>query len=179
MLHMEQKDYKMEVLNVLVKRKSHGREIAKLVGTNHMKVMRKLSELQRENVVDCEIEGKNKVYFLKESEEAKQYLYVAEHYKLIRAINSYPILRKVVEKIGKCDVGLAVLSGPYAKGIANSKSDIDVFLETEDKALKKELEDSFSKLSVKIGRLDEGELANEIKENHVILKGVEEYYEKF
>ena len=41
---MEQKDYTLEIVNELLKGKSHIREIAKKLNTNHMKILRKIKE---------------------------------------------------------------------------------------------------------------------------------------
>jgi predicted nucleotidyltransferase len=76
-------------------------------------------------------------------------------------------------------IGLAVLFGSYARGKANKNSDIDIFIETKDRKLKQELELLNSRLSVKIGEYDRSSpLIKEIEKNHVILKGVEPFYEK-
>ena len=55
MLHMEHKDYKvdykLEIVNELLKGPNHVRGIAKSLATNHMNISRKVKELSRENVV--------------------------------------------------------------------------------------------------------------------------------
>ena len=91
---MEQKDYTLEIVNELLKGKSHIREIAKKLNTNHMKILRKIKELSKENVVDYEVEGKNKTYFLKRSTEAKAYIFMVENYKLVQIIKKYKKLLK-------------------------------------------------------------------------------------
>ena len=42
---MEQKNYKLEIINVLLKGNSHVREIAKKLNINHMMIVRKIKEL--------------------------------------------------------------------------------------------------------------------------------------
>ena len=79
MLHMEQKDYKMEIVNELLSNENHIRGIAKKLNTNHMTVARKIRELAKENVVDYKTEGKNKKYFLKKTIEARNYIFSAEN----------------------------------------------------------------------------------------------------
>jgi len=71
MLHMEQKDYKLEIMNELLKGENHVRGIAKKLNINHMTIARKIKELEKENVADYREEGKNKRYFLKKTIEAK------------------------------------------------------------------------------------------------------------
>jgi len=180
MLHMEQKDYKLEIINLLLKEKSHAREIAKKLNINHMTINRKLRELSKENVLDFKQEGKNKAYFLKKSVEAKNYIYITEQYLLLKTLEKYPNLRNIIEKIQKNKkIKLAILFGSYAKKIAKKESDIDIFIEIKDKNIKKELQLISSRLSIKLGDYNkENNLIKEIEKNHVIIKGIEEYYEK-
>lgn len=180
MFHMEQKDYKLEIVNELLKNENHIRGIAKKLDINHMNIARKIRGLIRENVVDYREEGKNKTFFLKKTIEARACVFSAENYRLIRLLGKYSNLRGIIEKIQrKGKIKLAVIFGSYAKGIAKPDSDIDIYIETMDKDLKKDVEIIDTRLSVKIGRYDKSSLLiKEIEKNHVIIKGVEQYYEK-
>ena len=180
MLHMEQKDYKLEIVNELIKNKSHIRGLAKTLKTNHMNIVRKIKELSKENVVDYKREGKNKTYFLKKTIEARNYILTSEIYELNKLLWKYPHLRGVIEKIQQDRrINMAILFGSYAKGIAKKDSDIDIYIETENRKIKEELSIIDSKLSIKIGKFDTSSLLiREIVKNHVILKGIEEYYAK-
>lgn len=184
MLHMEQnnyiRDYRYEIIDILLNGNSHARAIAKRLDVNHMIIVRKLKELLEENVVDYRVEGKNKSYFLKKGIEAKTYILKTEHYKFLKILKKYPILIHIFEKIkNNKKIKLAVLFGSYAKKSAGKKSDIDIYIETMDKAFEKEIESINSKLSVKIGEFDlDSFLVKEIIKNHVIIKGVEEFYER-
>lgn len=180
LFHMERKSYKLEIVNYLLREESHIRKIAEKLNTNHMMVVRKVKELQKENILDFVREGKNKRFFLKKTIEAKNYAFITENYKLIKIIQKYPELRTLIEKIQKNNkVKLAILFGSYAKGIAKKDSDIDIFIETNNLNIKKKLQLINSKLSIKIGRYNkENRLIKEIEKNHVIIKGVELFYEK-
>lgn len=169
-----------EIVLLLSGNNLHTRALAKELNTNHVTVINKLESLMEENVVDFKQEGKNKVYFLKKSVEARNYVIMAELYKLNKVIKIYPTLRKIIEAIKRhSKIKLAILFGSYAKGIAKRDSDIDIFIETRDRNLKKELQLLNSKLSVKIGNYNRTNLLiREIEKNHVIIKGVEMYYEK-
>lgn len=177
---MERKDYKLEIINDLLGNKHHVRALAKKVHTNHTTVLRKLKELYSENVVDYVREGKNKVYFLKKTSEAKTYIFMTENYRQKKLLEKYPNLRKIIEKIqGNNKIKLAVIFGSYAKFSSNENSDIDVYIETEDKTTKSETEKIHSKINVKIGKYDRKNLLiKEIEKNHVIIKGVELFYER-
>lgn len=178
-LHMEQ-NLSYDIIAALLSQGGHARALAKRLGTNHMTVARKLKELVNENVLDFRVAGKNKVYFLKKTLEARNYALMSELHGLNQTLKRYPRLRNVVEHLQKDPrVNLAVLFGSYAKGTAEEGSDVDVFVETEDRSLKRELELLDSKLSVKIGPYDASNpLMKEIEKSHVILKGVELYYER-
>lgn len=169
-----------EIVLLLSGNNLHTRALAKELNTNHVTVINKLESLMEENVVDFKQEGKNKVYFFKKSVEARNYVIMAELYKLNKVIRIYPALRKIIEAIKRhSKIKLAILFGSYAKGIARRDSDIDIFIETRDRNLKKELQLLNSKLSVKIGNYNRANLLiREIEKNHVIIKGVELYYEK-
>ena len=180
-LHMEQKDYKLEIIDSLIGKSWHVRGLAKQLGVNHMLLFRKFRELYNENVFDYKKEWKNKVYFLKKTIEARAYLFMTENYKLIQLLRKYPNLRKIIEEIqSNLKIKLAVLFGSYAKDLAKKDSDVDIYIETTDKKIKEEIERLSSKVNIKVGKYDKGNLLiKEIEKNHVIIKGVEIFYEKF
>jgi len=180
LLHMAQKDYKLEIVLDLLKWSSHLRGMASHLSINHMMIARRIKELIKENVVDFRAEGKNKVFFLKKTIEAKNYVFSAESYALNRLLGKYPALRQIVENI-QADhrIKLAVLFGSYAKGTATEESDIDIYIDTNDHKIKECLSLLNSKLSVKIGKYNKSSLLiKEIEKNKVIIKGMEVYYEK-
>lgn len=176
---MEQKSYKLEIVEGLLKQRNHVRGLAKVLKINHMMVSRKMRELLKENVVDYVQEGKNKVYHLKKTEEARVYALMAEDYKLLKLLKGYPHLRKIIQGIqANKKVGLAVLFGSYAKGLAKKDSDIDIYVETAERGIKQSIGLLDSKLSVKIGKYDKTSLLiKELEKDHVIIKGAERYYE--
>lgn len=174
------KDYRFEIIDILLKERMHVRGIAKKLGINHMLISRKMQELFNESVVDFRQEGKNKVFFIKKTQEARNYVLITEQYKIIKVLSNYPLLRHIIEKIQKDKrIKLAILFGSYAKGLADKKSDVDIFVESNNRNLKKELGLFDSKLNLKIGKYDKSNnLIKEIEKNHVIIKGIDKYYEK-
>ncbi|MCX6709291.1 MAG: nucleotidyltransferase domain-containing protein [Candidatus Woesearchaeota archaeon] len=177
---MSQNNYNIRIVEALLKSENHIRGLAKLLGTNQTTIARKTQELYKENAVDFKQEGKNKVAFLKKTLEARQYAYVVETLKLLELLKKYPQLRRIIQEIKKNGkIGLVVLFGSYAKGTAGKESDIDIYIDTTDNKLKNEVELIDSKISAKIGRYDKDSLLiKEIEKNHVIIKGIETYYEK-
>jgi predicted nucleotidyltransferase len=173
---MEQISY--NILSIISKEEGYARDIAKRLKINHMAVQRKLRFFQKQNVVDFKQVGKCNVYFLKKSLEAYEYIKLMEHYKLLFYLNKHPRLRKIVEKLNELKLELVLLFGSYAKNYETTKSDIDIYVRTKDKSVKKILEDLDSKISVKFSDFDtENLLIKEIINDHVILKGVDKYYE--
>ena len=177
---MSQINYNVKIMEMLLKRENHVRGLAKELHTNQTTVARKLQELYEENVVDFNMEGRNKVFYVKKSMEAKQAAYLVEVQRLQEAIKKYPLLSLLVERVRRNpDIHLAIIFGSYAKGTAHKKSDIDLYVETNDMKLKSAIELLDSKLSVQIGRFDtKSLLIREIEKNHLIVKGIEEYTEK-
>lgn len=176
---MSQK-YNFLIVLELLKAPSHIRALAKKLQTNQMTISRKIKELEQNNVVDYRQEGRNNVYFIKKTVEAQEYVLISEHFKLVQVLQQYPRLRKVIQKL-KADskIRLALLFGSYASGLAHKDSDIDVYIETTDKNLKKEIEQIETKIRVKMGKYDPNSiLIKEIVKNHVVVKGCEAYYEK-
>ncbi|MCC7574671.1 nucleotidyltransferase domain-containing protein [Candidatus Woesearchaeota archaeon] len=168
-----------EIVLELIKKNNHIRGLAKALNTNQTTIARKMQELEQQNLVDYVYEGKNKVYFLKNNLETKEYKKIIEHYKLLEIIKKQPRLRKIVEKIkSNPDIKLAILFGSYAKHTQQESSDIDIYVETKNKQIKKEIELQDSKINVKTGDFNkESLLTKEIIKNHIILKGVDRYYE--
>ena len=67
MVHMVQNktNLKLEVILVLLKANAHIRGIARTLNESHSTILRKINELLKENVLDYNKEGKNKVFFIK------------------------------------------------------------------------------------------------------------------
>ena len=177
---MYHKCYDSEIILALLKAPNHIRSLAKDLDTNPMNVQRKLIDLLERNIVDFRPDGKNKTFFLKKTAEARMNVYAAEQYKLIHRIHQYPQLRQIIEKIqNDSRVELAIIFGSYAKAIPKKDSDIDIYIETKNQSIKKELSLIDSKLSIKIGEYDpDNLLIKEIEKNHIIMKGVEKFYGK-
>ena len=169
-----------EIILFLLRGESHVRGMAKQLERSHSTVLRRLNDLLKENVLDCRMEGKNKIFFIKRSLQAKTYIFNAEHYKLMKLIKKYPEFSVIGEDILKrCDEKIVIIFGSYAKFTAKRDSDIDIFVETDNKKRKDELESIHSRINVKIGDFNlNSPLIKEMIKNHVILRGVDDFYEK-
>ncbi|MBI4015255.1 MAG: nucleotidyltransferase domain-containing protein [Candidatus Aenigmarchaeota archaeon] len=179
---MYQKWYNMEyeIILRLIGGRMHLRGIAKELKVSHSTVERKLNNLVKCCVLDYKKEGKNKVFYLKKNLEAQTYVFNAERYNLIKLVKLYPELGIIIEGLLKeCQENLIILFGSYAKFAAKNESDIDIYVETKNKKVKDSIEFTNSKIKVKIGDFDlDSNLIKEIIKNHIILRGVEDFYGK-
>jgi len=169
-----------EIILLLLKGENHLRGIARQLNESHTTVLRKLSGLVKENVLDYKIEGRNKVFFMRRNLQARNYVFNAERYKLLKLLKKYPESSVIIEDIlKKCEERLVILFGSYAKFTAKKDSDIDLYVEARSWKIKEEIESIHSRIKVKVGDFNtSSQLIKEIIKNHIILRGVEEFYEK-
>ncbi len=169
-----------EIMLLLLRGDNHLRGIAKQLNESHSTILRKLNILVKENVLDFKKEGRNKVFFIKNNLQAKNYVFNAERHKLIKLLKKYPELGIIVDELLKrSKEDMVILFGSYAKFLAKPDSDIDIYVDTRSRKCKEELEALHSKVKVKIGDFNpDSQLIKEIIKNHIILKGVEGFYEK-
>ena len=170
----------LNIIELLLRKETHVRGIARNLNESHSTILRKLNSLKKENVIDSRKEGKNKVFFLKENIITKNYILEAELNKLIKLLRKHPELGIIFEEIlKKIDEKLIILFGSYAKGLAKKDSDIDIYIETKSRKIKRSVEEIHSKINVKIGSFDiRSPLIKEIIKNHIIIRGAEVFYEK-
>jgi len=175
MIHMVQNRDSMEIILLLLKGELHLRGIAKNLNMSHSTISRRLNELLDENVLDFRTKGRNKTFSIRKTLQAKNHVYNAERYKLEKLLKLYPEMEIIIEDIlANHKERLIILFGSYAKFSAKKSSDIDIYIETNKKP-----ETTNSKISMKTGSFNlTSVLIKEIIKNHVILRGVEDFYEK-
>jgi predicted nucleotidyltransferase len=174
-------NYVYEVLLLLLKKESHGRELSKELKTSLSRIQSILNELREYNVLDYKEVGKNHIYFIKKNLISKVYILNAENYKFVRLLNKYAVLEPLFQEIiEKYPSRMIILFGSYAKFISKKDSDIDIYINTSDKKIKDELSKINNDLSIQIREFNKEDLLiKEIIKNHVIIQGGEEFYEKF
>ena len=169
------------VIDELIRqKKAHLRKLSVALGIPLTTVRRITDKLLKDNVLDYHQDGKNKTMFLKNNLYSRLKMYAMEHAKALALLQNYPELSILGERIlGTADASMIVLFGSYAKFAASKESDIDIYIETDSRETKKKVKALYSKLSVKIGQFDlRNNLVKEIIKDHVILRGVERFYEK-
>jgi len=169
----------LDIIELLLRGDTHVRGIAKKLEEPHSTILRKLNNLKKENVIDFRREGKNKIFFLKKNLVSKTYILQAELHKTTTLLRKNPELSIMFEEIlKKTDEKLIMLFGSYAKGLAKKDSDIDIYIETKNRSVKATIEGVHSKINVKIGTFDiNSPLIKEIIKDHVMLRGVEVFYD--
>jgi len=170
----------LEIILLLLRSENHLRGMARQLNESHSTVLRKLNKLVEEGILDYRIAGRNKIFFIKKNLQARNYVFNAERYKLIKLVKQYPELGVIIEELfKKTSEKFVVLFGSYSKFTAKKDSDIDLYIETRNRKIKEEMESVHSKIKAKIGDFDlNSSLIKEIIKNHVILRGVEDFYEK-
>jgi len=182
MKHMVQNrnNLELEIILALLKGSYHLRELSRKLKIPHATLLRKLNELVGENILDYKTEGKNKIFFVKNSLSTKNQIYSAEIYKLSKLIKKHSELEVIFEEIKKVfPKGMIILFGSYAKSNEKKESDIDVYMESSNNKLRDKIKEINSKINPKFGKFDKNSLLiKEIIKNHIIIRGVEEFYEK-
>jgi len=173
-------NYQSEVLLALLKKEMHGRELAKHLDTSLTRIQSILRELRDNNVLDYNVQGKNHIYFMKRNLTAKAFILNAENYKLAKLLSKYPLLEPLfMEAVESCPGRLILLFGSYAKFIPKENSDIDLYIDSNDKNVKEKISRINNRISVKIGVFSrEDLLIQEMIENHIVISGGEIFYEK-
>jgi len=104
------------------------REVHKLMGVSPRTAQIILEDLESKGVIESETKGKIKIYRIKKSEIAREYLILTEQYKKIVILSSYRLIREIVEKVLPHIHGIALIFGSYAKYKAKKDSDLDILV---------------------------------------------------
>ncbi len=169
-----------EVILSLLENENHLRGLSRRIKMPSATLSRKIRKLTDSNILDFKIEGRNKIFFIKKNLQSKTYIYNAEKYKLIKLLRIYPELNIILDELlNKVKERVIILFGSYAKFSAKKESDIDIYVNTNNDKIIDLAKQINSKINIKTGKFDKNSvLIKEIIKNHIILKGVEEFYEK-
>ena len=162
-------DIKLQIITEIQKEPRHIRELEKVLKIPKSTISDKLKELYGQNIVDFKEFGRNKQFFLKSSFDSINYQILVEQYKVNQLFEKYPRIKVIIKEI--LDVTkeeMVIIFGSYAKLTATEKSDIDIFVNTNSKKLKEEIEQINSKVSVKIGDINLKSILN----NEILRYGI-------
>ena len=106
--------------------KFHVRQISRMIGMNRQTTSATLKKMESSRILDSEIEGRNKLYFINNSSpKAKIFIENAENARKLNICKKKEISRLIDYLEGTY---IALLFGSYAKGNERESSDIDVML---------------------------------------------------
>ena len=173
-------NYEFEILLSLLKKEMYGRELSKSLETSLTRIQFILNKLNKNNILDYKVEGKNHIYFIKKNLIAKAFILNAENYRLAKLLCKYPFLEPLFKEITqKYSSQMIILFGSYAKFIPKEESDIDLYLDSTDNKVKETINHINERISIKIGNFNKEDLLiQEIIKNHIIIQGGEIFYEK-
>jgi predicted nucleotidyltransferase len=185
---------KIRIINALDKNKKgvHLRELARIVKTSYNNVVRNIGILEKENVIKKEKDANLVKIRLNDHPLTMAYL------KQAHTENFLAIPRKISNTITEFLNELqekpliAIIFGSYAKGDFTKNSDIDillVFQETKQENIENTAKRVSMRTNTKISPVYVGykefkknllnkghEFSNEIKNNVIIITGIEQYY---
>jgi len=144
-----------------------------------------LDDLENKAVLESKNRGKIKLYSIKKTNIASEYIILAEKYKLISFLENRPMIKEIVFKIIPLVKGMGMIFGSYAKSNENKDSDLDILIigRYDKEGLKKISSIYGVDLSVKSfpilkKNVMESVLYREVLDNHVIFKSTEEFVRK-
>jgi len=161
--------------------KTTASEIAKKRKLNQKSTSLFFKELEKQNILKSSTQGKNKLYFLnKESKLLIHFILAIENLKTINFYKKQTKIKFLAEKILPKIKNTAIIFGSYAKNKKKSGSDIDLLIVGDyDKSIEQDAELFNLTLDIKhYKELKKDVLIEEVKKNHIILKGFESFIQK-
>ncbi len=160
------------------------REVQKLLKISPRTAQIILEDLEKKAVLESTTKGKIKLYKLKQTMEAREYLTLAEVHKKIQFLKTNLKIYEIIKELASKVEGIALIFGSYVKGLQNRESDIDIFIAgTYDKKAFEELADLYHiKFDIKNYPMDlfkeklrTDVLIGEVLEDHVVLFGADNF----
>jgi len=158
----------------------YGGAIAKKFKLNQKTVSNILNNLEKENILKFSKEGKNKYYFLNLlNPNIKEIIKMAEINKKLVFVQKHKKFARLFDEIELRVRGIAVVFGSYAQRGEKDNSDLDLLVIGEIKDIH-DLEDSF-KIEINVIKSTKNKFTKnepfvkEVMENHIVLKGLEDF----
>src|SRR3989344_2729345 len=160
------------------------REIQKMLQISTRTALLTLEDLEKRTILTSTRRGKIKIYQIKPDITTREYFNLAETYKKINFLQQHLTIKTIIENIEAYIQGIALIFGSYAKGIEKKDSDLDLFIVGTCNTEKiNEIADTYGiKISTKQyptkifeKNLKEDILIKEVVENHIIIKGTEDF----
>lgn len=159
------------------------REVQRLLKISPRTAQIILEDLEKKVVLESCTKGKIKLYKIKQTAEAREYLVLAEMHKKIQFLKTNLKIYEIIKELASKVDGIALIFGSYVKGSQNKNSDIDIFIAgTYDKTAFEELANLYRikidiknySLNIFKEKLQTDILIGEVLEDHVVLFGAEQ-----
>lgn len=143
-----------------------------------------MRNLEKKSILKSETRGKIKIYKITPSFISREYLLLTENYKKIAFLEKNIIIKEIVEKIESYIDGISLIFGSYAKGTYKKDSDLDIFVAGSYKKNEINKISNLYNIEINIKQYDLTAFENnlhkdiflrEILDNHIIIKGTEEF----
>lgn len=160
-----------------------GSFIARKKKLNQKTTSNYLIELEKENILKSENQGKNKLYFLNlnDKEIIKNFIISIESLRTISFYKKNLLIKEIAEKIYPLIKGTALIFGSYAKNTQKPDSDLDILIvgKCNEKEINKISKIYKKEISLKIyPKLEQDILTKEAIKDHIIIKNSEQLIEK-
>lgn len=171
------------------------RGIAKRLNKSYTLIYNNIADLCRKKIIEKESIPPAQIIMLSEFAPVDVLIDI-EFKKKKDLLNDFPWIKVMLNDMliaVKNHFFILVVFGSYAKGNQTQKSDIDLLVIVQDKNDIKKLEDKFYSVYSKVKKglnfvdimsfsgmiknTNEFNIGNEAKRNHIILHGIEEYYQ--
>jgi len=159
-----------------MREEDHIRSLSKKIQTSHTTIAHQIIELEKKDIVDYCIKGRNKVYFLKKNIASNSMKLIVENYELVELVAQQPELNGLIKEIKENKkIKCAVLSGIIPSKNSKEKDVRNLFVLANKKKIEFFVKPTAFKINLKFGKYDH---KKESSNNYVIIKGVEKHYEE-
>lgn len=176
---------KQQIIMELIRHKDTGltgSTIAQKTSINQKTVANYLTRLEEERILISQTQGKNKIYHLHLENKPiiTNFISAIEHFRTIECYKKNALIKEIAQKLTQTTTGSIVLFGSYAKQKQKKDSDIDIYiLGTADEMA---IEKIANRYRVMINpkhypTFQHDILTQEVIENHIIIKNVEQFVE--
>lgn len=183
-------DTDLKVLSLFTKgygKEYYIREVERLLQISSRTALLTLAKLEKRGILESKVKGTIKTYAIRKSGISKEYFILTEQYKLIAFLEKNHLVKEVLEKIDTFSEGIVLIFGSYAKAIQKEDSDLDLFIAGTSKP--KDIREIGRRYGIEISiksypldiftkEINTDVLLKEIVENHIIIKGAEQFVER-
>ncbi len=157
----------------------YGRKVANKLSLNQKTVSNILNSLEQRGIIKFKREGKNKIYFFNKANGLwKEVAKLIEIEKKSGFLERHRAKQDLFFRLEERTNGALIIFGSYASESETTSSDLDILI-TKDMGDFQDLEKLYgikiNPIKIKRNFSKEDPLIKEVVENHIILKGLEEF----